>query len=156
MLVTFRELKPNPWRNFAIDPIDDAHVESLRASMREFGYWGGIVARSTPDGSLETCDGHHRVKAAMAEGIEQGDVAIVEMDDDAMIQAMAMAQATQGDRSQSQFTVVLAACRIVSRRLPAGKHLTWGPVCKLIGDLPEYDRRTIRRMMKTLAASSLI
>jgi len=157
MSVDPRTLRPSPLRDFIIDPIDDGHVESLRVSIREFGFWGGVVCRRGDGGALEICDGHHRIAAAVAEGLESVDVTIASLDDRGMIVAAARAQALQdGRKERAVHGVVLAACRAAAGSIPPDKRLTWGPVCRLIDDVPGFGRRTVRRTMKTLASSGLI
>jgi ParB-like chromosome segregation protein Spo0J len=69
MLVELKNLKPNPFRDFAIDPINDGVVAALESSISEYGFWGGVVCRKGKNGDIEIGAGHHRVHAAMKSGI---------------------------------------------------------------------------------------
>ena len=53
MRVDLRALKPNPMRDFAIDPIDHEIIARLRQSIEEDGFWGGIACRMLPDGTVQ-------------------------------------------------------------------------------------------------------
>jgi ParB-like chromosome segregation protein Spo0J len=70
-------------RDFTVDPIDREAVEKLRHSIRSHGFWGGVVCRRLPDGRVQTGAGHHRVEAALEEGITDADLAVFDDRDDA-------------------------------------------------------------------------
>ena len=74
MRVNLRSLQPNPMRDFTIDPIDAEVVESLTASIHDYGFWGGIACRALDDGTLQIAAGHHRIEAALAAGVTEADV----------------------------------------------------------------------------------
>jgi ParB/RepB/Spo0J family partition protein len=95
MLVDLRTVAPNPMRDFTIDPIDEEAVEALTTSSQEDGFWGGVVCRRAPDGTIQIGAGHHRVRAALAAGITTAEVCVSEMDDAAMIRVYARENATQ-------------------------------------------------------------
>lgn len=86
--VELRSLKPNPLRDFAVDPIDDEHVAVLCQSIKDDGFWGGIVCRRVGD-EIQIVDGHHRIKAAIAAGVKKADVCIGTFDDQRVIQMYA-------------------------------------------------------------------
>ena len=76
MRVDLRTLHPNPMRDFRVDPMDQSVVDHLKASMEEDGFWGGIVCRQLPDGTVQIGAGHHRVAAAIAAGYTVADVTV--------------------------------------------------------------------------------
>ena len=45
MLVELDLLLPNPYRDFAIDPIDEEVIDQLTELIVEDGFWGGVVCR---------------------------------------------------------------------------------------------------------------
>ena len=69
--IRLKDLKTNRFRDTRVDPLDDAAVNTLRESIRQFGFKsGGIVVREFPDGDMEIEAGHTRVFAAIKEKIE--------------------------------------------------------------------------------------
>jgi ParB/RepB/Spo0J family partition protein len=120
MLVELKTLKPNPYRDFAIDPIDDANVDALAQSIKEDGFWGGIVCRRV-NGSIEIGAGHHRVRAAIKAGVKTADVFVGEIDDSAMIRVYARENATQrGNSSTAVAGTVASAVRFLAKAIMVG------------------------------------
>ena len=76
MKIELKSLQDNPFRNFKVDPIDPEVVKSLKESIKDnpAGFWGGIVARRTKNNGIQLAFGHHRVKAAIAAGIQIDDI----------------------------------------------------------------------------------
>jgi Predicted transcriptional regulators len=122
MRVDLRALQPNPRRDFLIDPIDPEVVERLRQSIAEDGFWGGVVCRRLPDGTLQIGAGHHRVAAALAAGITEADLFVAtDMDDTAMIRVYARENATQRGLSSTALTgTVAAAMKFVAKSILTG------------------------------------
>ncbi len=60
-------LTPNPWNTNRIT--DPANEEKLRESIRRFGAFKPIIARTLRDGTLEILGGEHRWKAAQQLGM---------------------------------------------------------------------------------------
>jgi hypothetical protein len=81
--VPLADLRPNPWRDFTVDPIDGNHLQQLVTSIRECGFWGGVIVRRNDKGQLEIAHGHHRAMAALEAGVETSDVLLVEVSDEA-------------------------------------------------------------------------
>jgi hypothetical protein len=61
--VILNDLKPNPFRDFSRDPLDEKRVDDLMASIKEEGFWGGVICSN---GYIVA--GHHRVAAAKKAG----------------------------------------------------------------------------------------
>jgi ParB-like chromosome segregation protein Spo0J len=122
MRVDLRTLQPNPMRDFTIDPIDPEAVERLRQSIAEDGFWGGIVCRQLPDGTLQIGAGHHRVAAALEAGITTADVFVAEdMDDATMVRVYARENATQrGNTSTALAGAVASAVRYLAKVILTG------------------------------------
>lgn len=117
MLCNLRELKPNPMRDFTVDPIDDETVEKLKQSIKEDGFWGGVVARKIKGGDIQVAAGWHRVKAAIKAGLDRADIFIADdMDDAALIRVYARENATQrGNTGTAQAGTIAAAIRFLAK-----------------------------------------
>lgn len=111
MRVTLSELKPNPFRNFAVDPLDKEVVAKLKESISKnpAGFWGGIVARKH-NGSIELAFGHHRIEAAKSAGIHAEDIKVVpDISDAEMIRMYAGENATQRGNQGTAITGTVAS-----------------------------------------------
>lgn len=75
MKVRLKDLKPNPLRDFVVDPIDSETVKKLRASIKEDGFWDGIVCGKRGS-EIFIIAGEHRKLAAIAEGYTEIDLNI--------------------------------------------------------------------------------
>lgn len=115
MLVELKTLKPNPFRDFVVDPYDDDNVEALAKSIKEDGFWGGVVCRQV-NGHVQIGAGHHRVKAALKAGIKVADVFVGDLDDASMIRVYARENATQrGNSSTAVAGTVASAVRFLAK-----------------------------------------
>jgi ParB-like chromosome segregation protein Spo0J len=65
--VKLKDLKVNPLRDFIVDPIDPEIVKKLRTSIKEDGFWDGIVC-GRRGADVFIIAGEHRKLAAIAEG----------------------------------------------------------------------------------------
>lgn len=127
MLVQFACLRPNPFRDFAVDPIDGpendnpevGHISAitkLKESIQEDGFWGGVVVRKSPaePGAFEIAAGHHRIEAAKLAGITSAELAVLPLDDSGMVRVYGRENATQrGVMSSAVAGTVAAALRLV-------------------------------------------
>jgi hypothetical protein len=132
-------LQPNPMRDFSIDPIDDEVVEKLRQSIEEDGFWGGVVCRRLPDGTIQTGAGHHRVKAAIAAGITTADLYVADdLDDSDMVRIYTRENATQrGNSGTAMAGSVAAALRLLVKAALTGN------LCRILQRLSERAAQTI-------------
>ena len=120
MNAELKSIKPNPMRNFNTDPLDDDAVSSLRKSIAEHGYWGGVVCRKK-SGTIECAAGWHRIHAAIAEGLKSAEVSILNLDDDQMRRLYATENATQrGNTGTAQAGSVAATIYYVAREVLRG------------------------------------
>jgi len=90
MKVQIKDLYPNPYRDMDNYPINRDKVETLKASIKQTGFWDNIVARNM-DGKIQIAYGHHRLTAlreALAWDTEV-DIPIKDLPDSVMIQIMA-------------------------------------------------------------------
>jgi flagellar biosynthesis GTPase FlhF len=123
MRVNLRSLQPNPMRDFTIDPIDAEVVESLTASIHDYGFWGGIACRVLDDGTLEIAAGHHRIEAALAAGVTEADVYVrKDITDAEMVWIYGTENATQrGNTSTALAGTVASALRFCIKELLLGR-----------------------------------
>lgn len=90
MKVQIKDLQPNPYRNMAHYPIDEAKVEALVASIKQTGFWDNILARK--DGmKVQIAYGHHRLAALRKamKATDAVDIPVRELDDATMLKVMA-------------------------------------------------------------------
>jgi len=90
MKVKIKDLYPNPYRDMDNYPINRDKVETLKASIKQTGFWDNIVARDM-DGKIQIAYGHHRLTAlreALAWDTEV-DIPVKDLPDSVMIQIMA-------------------------------------------------------------------
>lgn len=118
MNVDLTNLRPNPTRDFDVDPIDPARVEMLRKSIRDYGFWSGVICRKTDDGVIQIGAGHTRVQAAILEGITRADVCVSkDMDDHTMKIIYGIENATQrGNLGSSRVGTVAASLKQLALR----------------------------------------
>jgi flagellar biosynthesis GTPase FlhF len=117
MLLTLSLLQPNPFRDFKVDPIDDVAVDVLKQSISEDGFWGGVTARwNDAIGMYEIAAGHHRVKAAIAAGIDRAEIFVGDFDDHAMVRIYGTENASQrGNGSTAVAGTVAGAIRYLAK-----------------------------------------
>jgi hypothetical protein len=117
MLVKLKDLKNNPHRDFAIDPIDPENVQRLTESISQDGFWGGVVCRQL-NGEIQIGAGHHRVKAALKSKIETADLYVGDLDDEAMIRIYARENASQrGNSATAVAGSIASAIRFIARAI---------------------------------------
>jgi hypothetical protein len=118
MHVDLTTLKPNPLRDFQVDPIDPEAVARLKLSIAEHGFWGGVVCRQTPTGDVEVAAGHHRVQAAIEAGVTHADLMVrTDIDDEEMVRIYATENGLQrGGQSTAAAGMVLSAVRVLAKR----------------------------------------
>jgi hypothetical protein len=122
MLVELETLKANPLRDFTIDPIDPEVVAALKSSIKEHGFWGGIVCRQCDDGTIEIGAGHHRVQAALEAGLTTADLFVRnDVEDGEMVLLYATENATQrGNTSTALAGTVASAARHIAKMVLTG------------------------------------
>jgi len=143
MRVDLRALKPNPMRDFAIDPIDHEIIARLRQSIEEDGFWGGVACRMLPDGTVQIGAGHHRVAAALEAGITTADVFVADdMDDGSMVRVYARENATQRGHSSTALTgTVASAIKYIAKVILTGRNVADEFISKF--DIPTLRRRML-------------
>ena len=125
MKVNLRLAEPNPYRDFGVDPVDPVNVRELAKSIKEHGFWGGMVGRRRPGARsiIQIIAGWHRREAALKAGIEEADIFVGDFDDRQTVRAYADENALQrGNTSTSLAGSVAAAIReILLRGLSSGE-----------------------------------
>jgi len=168
MRVHLRDLKPNPMRDFTVDPIDNDAVAALTASMKEYDFWGGVTARKNKDGSIQIAAGHHRVKAAIKAGYDEADIFVSrEWDDATMLRIYAEENATQrGSTSTAVAGSVAAALKYLAKHggddtagNPAALNKTnahgigWSQIVDFLDGVPGVNKNTVVEQLANLKAS---
>jgi ParB-like chromosome segregation protein Spo0J len=99
--------------------MDQTMVDRLKASIEEDGFWGGIICRKLPNGTIQIGAGHHRVAAAIEAGYTVADVMVSDdLDDKGMIRVYARENATQrGNTGTAMAGMVASAIRHISKKL---------------------------------------
>lgn len=118
MMVTLNKVKPNPYRDFDLDPLNAEVVAKMKASISDMEFWGGLAVREVADG-YELAFGHHRLEALKQLGRTSEDLKIVAFDDDMMVKAMVAENALQrGGDTTAHLDAVQAICsRIIYKVL---------------------------------------
>jgi len=111
--IPINKIKPNPFRDLRLFPIDKAQIGDLKESINEFGFFGGLVGRKV-DGFVELCFGHSRFEALKRAGETSVEVLIKDFDDDEMVAVMVTENATQ---SGSNPAAIMNECAAAMRRL---------------------------------------
>jgi hypothetical protein len=173
MMIELSKLRPNPFRNFRVDPIDEANVQQLVESINDHDFWGGPTCRKMPDGTYQIAAGHHRIEAAVRAGIKSADIYVGKFDDEQMIRIYAVENATQrGNTSTAMGGSVASAIRFIAKDLlvfgtasqfyEAGKSgsqnpnpadLGEPPITKFLHDVQGINESTVRVALKQIKAS---
>jgi ParB-like chromosome segregation protein Spo0J len=122
MQVTLEALKPNPTRDFHVDPMIELTIENLEQSIKQDGFWGGVVCRENAAGEIEIAAGHHRVAGAIRAGVKTADLFVSkDMDEVGLIRIYARENATQrGNSATAQVGTVASALRYLAKSLLVG------------------------------------
>jgi len=119
-VVALKDLKPNPFRDFKVDPLDKKAIANLKKSIEEKGFWGGISCRQI-NGEIQIGCGHQRIEAAKDLGLKEGSVYIGDYDDAQMVEVYAIENATQrGNNSTAIAGSVAAAIQFLTRKVVNG------------------------------------
>jgi hypothetical protein len=166
MKVRLAELQLNPYRDYKIDPIDKNHVKQLAASIKEHGFWSGVVTRKI-NGVIQIAAGHHRIEAAKLAGIEEAEVFVGKFDDAQMVRIYANENATQRGThvAAAQTGSVAGAIRFLAKEMitPKTRQLAGlGLEKKIIGEdviakfldgVPGINSRSINNELANLKSS---
>lgn len=108
-------IRPNPFRDFELHPIDGAQVEKLRASIESNErLWPGVVARPAGNG-YELAFGHHRIEAARLARMTTVPIDVCDLSNEMMALMLASENATQrGVTAAAGLDAVAALSRAVT------------------------------------------
>lgn len=113
-------IRPNPFRDFELHPIDEAQVAKLKESIGADGFWVSVVARQV-DEQYEIAFGHHRIEAARGLGMDTVPIEVRELSDWQMVRMLASENATQrGTTAAASLDAIAAICRTVVRQCRSG------------------------------------
>ncbi|MCP3471441.1 ParB/RepB/Spo0J family partition protein [Bradyrhizobium sp. CCGUVB1N3] len=176
MLVKLDQLKPNPARDFKVDPMAPDVVVNLEKSIRQDGFWGGVVLRKNENGELEIAAGHHRVAEALKAGIKSADLFVGDIDMVGMIRIYARENATQrGQSGTAQVGTVAAALRYLAKQIMTGgvsrdfarnhdldklqgniasaKGIGEPIITEFLQNVPDINEHTVRQQLAVLKSS---
>lgn len=128
MLIELKSLESNPTRDFAVDPLDEDRIKQLTKSIKETDFWGGVTARRVRNGTYQIVAGHHRVRGAIAAGLREADLCVLDLDDAGMARVYAQENLTQRGASVSVLAgAVAAAIRVIAKTILSGGHVSGNP-----------------------------
>jgi ParB-like chromosome segregation protein Spo0J len=110
-------IRPNPFRDFDLHPIDAEQVEKLKASIEADGFWASVVARRVA-GEYQIAFGHHRIEAARQLGRQEAPIEVRDLSDWQMVRMLASENATQrGSTAAACLDAVAAMSRVLAYSL---------------------------------------
>jgi hypothetical protein len=117
MKLKLASIKPNPYRDFTVNPLRPNKIAALKKSIEDTGFWKYVCVRKAND-DYEAVFGHHRLTAAMELGIKEADLEVIEADDALVIKMMAHENGPEYMRSD--VLVQMESVQAVVRALAAG------------------------------------
>jgi len=90
MKIKVKDLEANPFKNYTKYPLDRTKIRDLKISIKENGFWGGLLVRKHPTkkGKYQMAFGHHRHQTAKELGIKEIDCMVHDLSDDDMLHRM--------------------------------------------------------------------
>ncbi len=91
MKIKVVDLESNPFRNLKKYPLSQEKINGLKISIKENGFWGGILVRKHPtkEGKYQMAFGHHRLQAVKeSEYIYVDNTIVIKLTDDDMLHRM--------------------------------------------------------------------
>jgi len=131
MRVKIKDIRPNPFRDFDLYPINPEQVQRLRQSMTSLGFFSGVTLRKA-DGGYEMAAGHHRLEAAVTAKNDDGtpmfdsiEAVVSDYTDYQMVEIMMTENLTQrGHNAASTLDSVAAYARIVAKGVLLGEDVS--------------------------------
>lgn len=111
MKVSIDLVKPNPFRDFEIDPFDNDQIGNLVSSINQLGQFGAVPVRPHPHekGAYQQASGHHTVEALRRSGAKEVNIECRERSDDEMALLMGVENLTQRTNSTGAIADAVAA-----------------------------------------------
>lgn len=143
MRVKLKDIRPNPFRDFSLYPIDQDQVQRLKQSMDSLGFFSGVTLRRA-DGAYEMAAGHHRKEAAAQAGIEEVDAVVDTYSDEEMVKIMMVENMTQrGHNAASVLDSVAAHCKLLAKDILSGEGST-SKILEAGGQLAQNQAKVIK------------
>lgn len=127
MRIKIKDIRPNPFRDFSLYPIDDEQVLRLSQSMDNLGFFSGVTARHVDGGGYELAAGHHRLEAAQrtTPPLTHIEAVVEPYNDQQMVEIMMTENLTQrGHNAASVLDSVAAYVRLVAKDVLLGDGAT--------------------------------
>lgn len=118
MIIKFKDILPNPYRDLVNNPLREETIEDLRSSVRATGFWDNVsVRKAAKAGKFELGFGHHRIEAAKREGLTEANFIVQNWDETKMIKVK-----HDEDKARKAFdsATMLESVRAVVNALAAG------------------------------------
>jgi ParB/RepB/Spo0J family partition protein len=117
MILQFKDILPNPYRDLKRNSLNEETIEALRVSVRKTGFWNNVEVRKNKEGKYELAYGHHRLEAAKREGLTEADFIVRNLTESDMV-----VRKHKEDRSRKFFDglTMLESVRAVVKLLAAG------------------------------------
>lgn len=139
----------NPYRMIEVYPWIEAKLDSLVRSIKDVGFWEGVIARPNPDGKgYQIAFGHHRIEAAKRAGMNKAPIIVRDLTDEQMIQFMGR---ENGEDYKADFIIMLNAWEGAIKFLSADGR-TNIDVAKLLGWTELHSKRGVQQMNKVAAS----
>lgn len=85
--VKLSSIDPNPFRQLAEFPYEEAKIAALRQSIRDVGLWPGVIGRRSGN-RVQIAFGHHRIESARREELRNVSLILMDLSDEQMLQYM--------------------------------------------------------------------
>lgn len=124
--VTLSAIDANPHRDLATFPWVERKISLLRQSIKEVGFWAGVIAR--PKGNrFEIAFGHHRIEAGKRNLLRTVPLIVQSLSDEQMLQYMGR---ENGEDYNADFLVMLNTWEAATRFLSAEPRKNHEPIEK--------------------------
>jgi ParB-like chromosome segregation protein Spo0J len=151
MNIQINDIEPNPFRNLTKYPLSQEKVDALKVSIKENGFWGGILVRKNPEkkDKYQMAFGHHRYEALkQLKAKLANDTIVYDLDDDDMLHRMfAENHETWGMRPSCVLENVESARNRLNDIL--SKYPTWEDIPPSLVNLPSFGGRHTYNDLKT-------
>jgi hypothetical protein len=120
VIIKFKDILPNPYRDLVRNPLNEETVENLRVSVRKTGFWNNVEVRKSKEkpGKYELAYGHHRLEAAKREGLTEANFIVL-----GLTEADMVVRKHKEDRTRKAFDALtmMESVRAVVKALAEGE-----------------------------------
>jgi hypothetical protein len=119
MKISFKDIRPNPFRNLNSFPLDQQKVTELVSSIKatDAGFWDNVLVRKNGD-FYELAYGHHRLEAARQAGLKEADFIVKKLTDDEMLKIMVLEN--RADLERTQVSILVEGVEALVNAIAAG------------------------------------